>query len=367
MRKNEEKARLYAAGFRAGGHEKRKMVPRDREPESVCFSWNNAKAADDWWTPRPWYHVTEETDDGFCFSHIEDAKKQNFMRLLAHNQFHGNCSNVISKSMASSGWGYDFTNLADALWMGMNEMRPVQMVLTGLSGSKPGVWFYAGLKDGSKPVCQSTDMYCYMLNMTNCEAKKDKKDVIGLNREMRYLPGFELYKDWLFEHETRMQSWLRKEVYDYSNTRIHMKTPCTVIHVRRSDIKGHGNRKYHDIKDYVDNMNALGHKRLHENIFLLTDDQNAIEEAQREYMYPDKNWMHFNRTRFRGNEGGWENHFPSGDPKTEVVTLLSIYRAVTHCDSISKQWGNFGNSLLAQMERSGNGNVTVADLGSALF
>ena len=77
--------------------------------------------------------------------------------------------------------------------------------------------------------------------------------------------------------------------------------------------------------------------------------------------------MHFNRTRFRGNEGGWENHFPSGDPKTEVVTLLSIYRAVTHCDSISKQWGNFGNSLLAQMERSGNGNVTVADLGSALF
>jgi len=161
----------------AGGHEKSKMVPRDREPESVCFSWNNVKAADDWWTPRPWYHVTEETDDGFCFSHIEDAKKQNFMRLLAHNQFHGNCTNVISKSMTSSGWGYDFTNLADALWMGMNEMRPVQMVLTGLSGSKPGVWFYAGLKDGSKPVCQSTDMYCYMLNMTNCEAKKDKKDI----------------------------------------------------------------------------------------------------------------------------------------------------------------------------------------------
>jgi len=37
---------------------------------------------------------------------------------------------------------------------------------------------------------------------------------------------------------------------------------------------------------------------------------------------------------------------------------------VTHCDSISKQEGRFGNSLLAQMERAwGKGNVTVADLG----
>jgi hypothetical protein len=94
----------------------------------------------------------------------------------------------------------------------------------------------------------------------------------------------------------------------------------------------------------------LGNKRLHENILLLTDDQNAIDEAHREYwMY---NWMYFNRTRFRGTEGGWENHFPSGDPKTaEVVTLLSIYRAVRYCDSTQME--------LAQ----GKGNVTVAELG----
>jgi hypothetical protein len=211
----------------------------------VCFSWSKGNAADEWWTHRPWFHVsTKVTDNGFCFSHIEDINnKQNFMRKLYHNQFHGNCSNVISRSMASLGWGYDFTNLADALLIGMNEARPVQMVLTGLSGAKPGVWHYAGLKDGSKPVCPSTDIYCsYMLNMTNCKAKTDKKDIIGLNRErMKYLPDFGLYVDWLIlEYETRIQSWLRKEVYDFFNTRIHIKTPCTVIHVRRSDIKGHG-------------------------------------------------------------------------------------------------------------------------------
>jgi len=331
------------------------------EEERVCFFWSEGKAADEWWTHRPWYHVTEETDNRFCFSHIEDINKQTFMRKLYHNQFHGNCSNVISRSMASSGWGYDFTNLADALWIGMNETRPVQMVLTGLSQAKPGVWHYAGLKDGSKPVCPSTDMYCYMLNMTNCKAKTDKKDIIGLNREMKNLHDFNLYVDWLIEYETRMQSWLRKEVYDFSNTRIHIKTPCTVIHVRRSDIKGHGRRKYHDIKEYIDAMTKLGNEKLHNNIVLLTDDQNAIEEAHREC--PNKNWMYFNRTRFRGTEGGWENHFPSGDPKTEVVTLLSIYRTVRYCDSISKQEGSFGNTLLAQMELArGKGNVTVAQL-----
>jgi hypothetical protein len=107
----------------------------------------------------------------------------------------------------------------------------------------------------------------------------------------------------------------------------------------------------------------LGNERLHENILLLTDDQNAIDEAHRDY--PNKNWMYFNRTHFRGTEGGWENHFPSGDPKTaEVVTLLSIYRAVRYCDSISKQEGNFGYTLLTQMELAqGKGNVTVAELG----
>ena len=134
------------------------------------------------------------------------------------------------------------------------------------------------------------------------------------------------------------------------------------MHVRRSDIQGHGRRKYHDIKEYIDIMTKkLGNERLH-NVLLLTDDKNAIEEAHGEY--PNKNWMYFDRPRFRGTEGGWENHFPSGDPKTEVVTLLSIYRAVRHCDSIVKQEGNFGNTLLTQMELAwGKGNVTVAEFG----
>ena len=201
--------------------------------------------------------------------------------------------------------------------------------------------------------------------MTNCAAAEDPKDMI-LPRKFTPLPGFDLHVDWLVEYETRIQAWLRKEVYDFFNTRIQMQTPCTVIHARRSDIKGHGLRKYHDIKEYVDNMEKVDKEKMHKNILLLSDDQNAIEEAQRDF--PNKNWMFFNRTRFRGTEGGWENHFPTGDPKTEVVTLLSTFKAVKYCDSFSRQEGNFADLLLSHMEYAhGKGNVTVAKIGTFGF
>eukprot|EP00957_Ditylum_brightwellii_P023020 1737381-Ditylum_brightwellii.AAC.1 len=116
-----------------------------------CFSWREGKAANEWWTHRPWYEVTVKNDNGFCFSQIENITKRTFMTKVYENQFQGNCSNFISRSMASSGWGYDFISLADALWKGINKRRPVQMVLMGLSGAKQGVWHYTRLKDRSKP------------------------------------------------------------------------------------------------------------------------------------------------------------------------------------------------------------------------
>lgn len=116
--------------------------------------------------------------------------------------------------------------------------------------------------------------------------------------------------------DNKMQSWLRNAVYDYYlNSKIEMKTQCTVVHVRKSVIKGHGQRKYHAIKEYIGSMNKL--KKQPESIILIRR-------------------MYFNRTRFRGNEGGWENHLPSGDPKTEVITLLAESKAAKYCDSMSR-------------------------------
>lgn len=102
--------------------------------------------------------------------------------------------------------------------------------------------------------------------------------------------------------------------------------------------------------------------KLHKNILLLTDDQNAIEEAHAQF--PQYNWMYFNRTRFRGTEGGWENHFPTGDPKQEIISILSTFNLIKQCDSMAMTHGSFANFMLGIMrETHGDENVTVAHLG----
>lgn len=109
-------------------------------------------------------------------------------------------------------------------------------------------------------------------------------------------------------------------------------------HVRISDIKGHGHRKYCAIKEYIDNIYKVNRAKMHENILLFTDDQNTIEEAtHREYPEDDKKGM---------KEGG-KNHFPSGNPKTEVIMLLAESKAAKYCVPNSRQEGNFGKFLLA--------------------
>eukprot|EP00663_Eupelagonemidae_sp_cell21sb_P001929 gene1929-4762_t len=53
---------------------------------------------------------------------------------------------------------------------------------------------------------------------------------------------------------------------------------------------------------------------------LMTDDQGAIDEAAG-MGGSGIRWLYIDRPRWRGAEGGWENHFPSGDPKLEVVYI----------------------------------------------
>jgi hypothetical protein len=124
-----------------------------------------------------------------------------------------------------------------------------------------------------------------------------------------------------------------------------IKTPCTAIHVRRTDVVLHAefSRKYRKIEEYV---NAL--EKGTKNILLLTDDQNAIEEAQA--LFSEYNWMHIDRPRHRGVEGGWENQIPSDDPKLEVIVLLSIFRLVKKCSVLVHTQSNFAKVLEGEMQ-----------------
>ena len=53
----------------------------------------------------------------------------------------------------------------------------------------------------------------------------------------------------------------------------------------------------------------------------MTDSSVAIEETE---AFTEFTWHYLNRTRFKGSEGGWENHFPSGSRETEVIDILAL-------------------------------------------
>ena len=105
---------------------------------------------------------------------------------------------------------------------------------------------------------------------------------------------------WLLEYATRPQTWLRRKVYEFSKT-IQIDTPCAVMHVHRSDIVLHGefSRKYRQIQEYIDALPDDSTK----NILLLTDDQNAVDEART--LHTDYNWMIIDKPRRRGAGVGW--------------------------------------------------------------
>jgi len=288
--------------------------------------------------------VSTENDTHYCFTVISDPEKAKLFRQIYDNQYSNtNCSKVYTKKMWSSGWGADLSNVIDGLQYALDTRAPMQVYHKGHG------WHYAAMKDGSKPVCQTRDMYCYFLNLTKCPAqpgKNDKNLHHGYDghgaRLMKEKQGY-----WLLEYATRMRAWLRREVYLYSTSKINLTLPCAAIHVRRSDIVLHDkfSRRYRKMEEYVE---ALPDKNGTKNLLLFTDDMNAIGEAL--YKYPQYNWMYFDRPRFKGASGGWENQIPSADPKLEVVVLLSIFRLVRQCHTLIRSRGNLANLMWSEME-----------------
>jgi len=105
--------------------------------------------------------------------------------------------------------------------------------------------------------------------------------------------------------------------------------------------------KFNDPDDRSEDVSNLG---MPSTILLLTDDQNAIEEALTQY--PKYHWVYMNRSRHRGAEGGFENHIPSDDPKQEVVVLLSTLQLVQHCDTLVHGKSGFSDLLSDEMDQS---------------
>jgi hypothetical protein len=310
-----------------------------------CLPWSII--SDDWWTHHPgWKASTTElhqNDTHYCF-HVYNPKRAKFLRRL-HDIQHtsSNCDQVFTKTMWQSGWGADFAHVLDGLMYANENKVPFQVY-----NSRP--WHYAATKRrDAPPVCPTGDLDCYFLPLSACPPNPhnvfSERDFWHTRNNHSRQPNLATPAShrWMMDYASRPQTWLRKAVYDFGKT-IPLTSPCTILHVRRSDVVLHGvqSRRYHDIREY---MNLTDPDIW--TVLLLTDDDNAVQEALREY--PNHQWVYIPRPRFHGAEGGWENQLPSSNPQFEVVVLLTIFQKVQHCQTLVYTQSNLAEYLVGIM------------------
>lgn len=315
--------------------------------ETFCVPWEID--VDKWWTHSPDWSVSKENETHQCFSQMEDPEKAEFFRTLYDIQWNGNCSNVFTKVMWSAGWGADLRNVIDGLQEAVKTGQPMQMFT-----QQP--WHYAHAAP-DRSTCATKDYRCYFLDLGKCTPNQQSYASSLLNQKLLLdkNPG-----SWYYEYATRPKTWLRHKVLRFSS-KINITTPCTVVHVRRADIVLHKNRirRYHEIDDYVKRLNNDT-----KNIFLLTDDANAISEAL--YKFPEYNWMYIDRPRHKGAEGGFENQIPSKNPKFEVIVLLSIFQLVKKCATLIHTKSGFALLLRREMAQEGLRTINIG-LGRPMY
>jgi hypothetical protein len=327
--------------------------------KEFCVEWHID--TDEWWTHQPDWIVTGENDTHYCLGPILDnPEKAQFFRDLYRNQFQNDCSRTHTRMMINQGWGSDLHGVFEGLAYGLELQRPIQFWLSY------GPWIYTvgpqatingtrrfinGQVGQQKPACRSFNMECYFLPLSNC--------VPGGPYEETGIPENYYFNTpvagWFLEYATRAKTVLRHRIFRYladRRTAPAIVTPCTILHVRRADVVlnqevSHDIRRYYPIADYINNANVAIPGALHHNILLLTDDHNAIAEA--EDQFPQYHWMYLNRTRHRGAEGGFENQIPSGDPVQEVVSLLAELDMARRCTSLVHTSSSFSNYLWAML------------------
>lgn len=325
-----------------------------------CLPWSRGQQeADDWWTHHPDWEPFNESGAGYCFRPAPNPLKREYLTQVYQHQFRNpkNCSNLFATRMWSSGWSADITNLKHTLQYGMLHDQVMQIT------SIP--WHYAAPdqaqrpnKVPSVPACPLLNMYCYFLNLSGCPVQ----DPASYNRDYDYLNPPRMSpraQKFLPDYIVRPQTWLRYKVYEFVKGQQQSSipssaVPCTVMHVRRGDVLHHGNssRRYHAISEYLNVTASASSKtfQIHRNILLLTDDANAIVEAQQFAQY---RWMFVQRPRFQADEGGWEHQLPSSDPIFEMTVLLGTFALVKQCQSIVYSSSGFSNWLLREMQNKG--------------
>ncbi|KAG7372698.1 hypothetical protein IV203_018841 [Nitzschia inconspicua] len=358
----------------------------DTTDSVVCWPWNY-NSSDDWWTHHPTWKRSRANDTHYCYQKIQNERQAALYQALYDVQFRkADCQKIFRRHMWSSGLGADFINVNRGLFQAVLFQRPFQ-----ITDFYP--WHYAAgkgdnLANESMAACPSRDIYCYFLPLSACPVGEESSEnetlldtfyaedtplILPTNNNdhddnYRYQIADDTVYQWIFEYATRPQTWLWRKVYEYKQSRLNLTTPCMVMHVRRADVIHHsdGNaRRYFSIAEYVNASKRANIIPPYDdeipppNIFLITDDANAIGEALTEF--PTFNWMYIRRKRYKADEGGWEEQTPSRDYVFEMTTLLSILELAPQCSAIVHGQSSFADLVVRSMEsHPGGRNLRIA-------
>lgn len=332
-------------------------VPIDLN-QRICFSWQDDNyASDHWWTHHPMWNISTINDTHTCFQY-DSTHGPYYLQVYKH-QFLSSCENATTRYLSNSGFSADIQ--ANFILPLIHQMRSTSLgPLVMRAWKKKWGWHYSAnaKQQGSNPTCPQKDLSCYFLPHTHCPPARNRSDVTTTDDLELYTSDFDVTAPILYHYVARPRQWIRHRVYNAVQKQFyHLQTPCTVLHVRRADVILHQehSRKYYPISDYM-KLVPSSRKQQH-SIFLLTDDANAIDEALE--FFPHAHWFYFNRSRFRGAAGGWENQIPSGSPKSEMITILTTFELVKRCDTIVYGKSGFADMIVNIMkQQAGHDNTT---------
>jgi hypothetical protein len=305
------------------------------------------------------------------------------------------CPDTLVKPMTASGYNADVSMVISAFQRAIVFNRPFQVgpVQLGYRATPP-LWEDTHGWTYSFGACPSSFLDCYFLEHSPCprirfdvrhrkntafnESRMADKILNAAPKEPYWwqqaigspqpsipidvtrsyfdyitdTPAFQTLYAYLF----RPKYAVRREVHNRVEAFNLSSGPCAVMHVRRGDIVMHMGdaRTYIPVSEYVKYGTPFMRAVKAKTILLLTDSQTAIEEAvacRKDHpgICSGITFRFLNKKRWRGAEGGWENPFPSGDPRTEFLDIQTEMALAQKCDILISGESGYADRLRGHM------------------
>jgi len=247
-------------------------------------------------------------------------------------------------------------------------------------------------KNISWAYCDTEDTRCYYLPISNCDRSPNRTRRNEHYERKPQTPVEHLQFHWLRKFLFRPNQQFRYQIMKQKST-IDFRTPCTVLHVRRSDagLPRPPYRRYAAIREYLDKLPTTTTKTTTtaRNVLLLTDDESTITELYKHFLhrrsqsnnddtsskfksnyssttatttttttttttdsrYHNIHWMFLDRPRNRNIQNGFDGHIPTNsDPAAELVAIYVELELAKQCQEIVYGESGFVKSLLQEIE-----------------